>query len=188
MQLQFIDSGGPDGIRKLEGRQRKLVRSYVMKGRNLNKTIRRGKCNQQASALQSVKHPASSFGEKQRPYKTASIPRRVGDEFSGFQFAFELEPYMRRAMYNCEYTRIGLCILEQDWTPRILHLDLTSLSEHMYPMQVCLPRNPTDDIWFSYTLVEPACKSVWMNCMRTVQRFIDPLKIYIAYSHFQLAW
>lgn len=105
MQLQFIDSGGLDGIRKLEGRQRKLVRSYVMKGRNLNKTIRRGKCNQQEFALQSVKQPAPSFSEKQPPYhQIASIPGRIGDEFSGFQFAFELEPYMRRAMYNCEYS------------------------------------------------------------------------------------
>jgi hypothetical protein len=105
MQLQFIDSGGPGGIRKLEGRQRKLIRSYVMQGRNLNKTIRRGKCNQQEFALQNATQPAPTFNEKQSQYWTTSIPGRVGDEFSGLQFAFELEPYMRRAMYNCEYNR-----------------------------------------------------------------------------------
>ncbi|KAH8695539.1 hypothetical protein BGW36DRAFT_382884 [Talaromyces proteolyticus] len=140
MAFQFVDNGGSDGVRTLEEKERRQIRSHVMKGRNLHKRIRRGKCHQQKCPSRDVAIQFPSISNEEHCLLLSSlIPGRVGDEWACFQFAFELKPYMRHAVFNF----------------------LNGLSDIIYPMQVCLQHDSTADIWFRYSLVEPA----YLHCL-----------------------
>jgi hypothetical protein len=92
MSFQFIKNG------KVDEATRKLIRSHVMKGKNVGRTHQRRDQRQQGRGLvlnHSVSTTATSSG-------VTSIPRTPGHSLSFFLFPVDERPYMREHIYKCK--------------------------------------------------------------------------------------
>lgn len=78
MAFQFVENNHIDGA------ARKLIRSHVVKGKNVGKTRVGGKRNFDRS-LDGV----------------PSVPESIGNSFSFFTFPSTLQPYMRELIRQC---------------------------------------------------------------------------------------
>ena len=118
MSFQFVENG------KIDGAARKLIRSHVMKGKNVGKVrpprasrIRKGEgdvLRPRESYKVDVLRPAffKSSGDCETPtsYKSIdecetrdiSVPQSVGNSFSLLTFPCELHPYMRGLITQCK--------------------------------------------------------------------------------------
>lgn len=103
MNFQFVENS------KIDGAARKLIRSHVMKGKNVGKTRPRTKHKGQeeipfphdsyAGAL-SLRMPCKSTEANEN--KIISVPQTIGNSFSFFTFPCQMKPYMREEIYQCE--------------------------------------------------------------------------------------
>ncbi|KAK2742261.1 hypothetical protein FQN55_007930 [Onygenales sp. PD_40] len=84
MKFQFVENGNTDPA------TRKLIRSHVMKGKNVGKV--------RARPTQKRIIENTTGGDK----VTISVPRAVGNAFSPFTFPCQVQPYMRELFYQFE--------------------------------------------------------------------------------------
>lgn len=112
MSFQFVENG------KIDGAARKLIRSHVMKGKNVGKVRqprrRKGDGEVRESYKADVLIPTfcKSTGSCETPTsyestdecvtKDISVPQSVGNSFSLLTFPCELHPYMRGLVTQCK--------------------------------------------------------------------------------------
>jgi hypothetical protein len=118
MSFQFVENG------KIDGAARKLIRSHVMKGKNVGKVrpprasrIRKGEgdvLRSRESYKVDVLRPAfskstdgsgapsSCRSTDDCKTKVDSVPQSVGNSFSLLTFPCELHPYMRGLITQCK--------------------------------------------------------------------------------------
>ena len=102
MSLQFVENG------KIDGATRKLIRSHVMKGKNVGKVRTRptrkegeGLCSRESNAA-SLLIPAFGKSTDGGGTKIISVSRAVGNGFSPFTFPCQMQPYMRGLIDQCK--------------------------------------------------------------------------------------
>lgn len=85
---------------KIDGAARKLIRSYVMKGKNIGKTRPRptSKADVQEPFAGEIYGKSTEGGEM----KIISVPRTVGNSLSSFTFPCKMQPYMKELIYQCK--------------------------------------------------------------------------------------
>jgi hypothetical protein len=98
MPYQFVDSGGTSGLRNLDVRERRLVRSHVIKGKNRHK-IRR---NTNKNSRQPCDGPVPFLPPRSYCQAIIQPSKPIGSQWLYFQFPFELKPSMQRAVVACE--------------------------------------------------------------------------------------
>ena len=105
MSFQFIENG------KIDRAARKLIRSHVMKGKNVGK-VRAPRTRKGEGEVRALCSRESSTGDLLRPElckstvdsetNVVSVPRAVGNSFSLFTFPCEMQPYMRGLISQCK--------------------------------------------------------------------------------------
>jgi hypothetical protein len=102
MSFQFVENG------KIDGAARKLIRSHVMKGKNVGKIRpRRTPKVQREPSLSHDGYAASlSIGISCRSPEDSkdtviSVPQTIGNSLSYFAFPCQLQPHMRDLIYQC---------------------------------------------------------------------------------------
>jgi hypothetical protein len=103
MNFQFVENGKIDGV------ARKLIRSHVMKGKNVGKVrtrpTRKGEgevvCTRESYAADLV-IPAFFKSADGGEAEIISVPRAVGNSFSPFTFPCQMQPYMRGLIDQCK--------------------------------------------------------------------------------------
>ena len=115
MSFQFIENG------KIDVTARRLIRSHVMKGKNLGKVRMSSMRKGDGEILCSCENCASDpliqelcKGTDSSETKVISLPRVVGTSYSPFTFPCLLQPYMRGLIYQCKneisiFTPINVC-------------------------------------------------------------------------------
>lgn len=101
MSFQFVENS------KINGAARKLIRSHVMKGKNIGKVrprrIRPQQEDVRLSGNNSVSPPSdvSCNGRECHLVHVTSVPQAIGDTFSLSTLPYPLEPYERERIYQC---------------------------------------------------------------------------------------
>ena len=104
MNFQFVENS------KIDGAARKLIRSHVMKGKNVGMKRPRTttRKEQQEVPFSHDSHSISlslgmsckiTDGSKD---KIISVPQTIGNSFSFFTFSCQIQPYMRDHIYQCK--------------------------------------------------------------------------------------
>ncbi|KAL1834993.1 hypothetical protein VTK73DRAFT_6500 [Phialemonium thermophilum] len=155
LSFQFVDNSTPD----VSGQSRKLIRSHVMKGRNLGRprpTRRQQEQKQQKQQKQKQQHPPQRQDciSAESPASGASMPHAAvtrassslssvfaGAETALSNFPVQLTPYMRKMMYQFH----------------------TSVGESLYPHEFCRPARDASLPWFHYMLTDPTCECFWLG-------------------------
>jgi hypothetical protein len=103
MSFQFVEND------KIDEAARKLIRSHVMKGKNIGKVRAWPNRKRDQKVLCSgeitTSHRLSSTSCKSKDSTEAmglSIPPQVGSTFSSVTFAGEYQPYMANLIYQCK--------------------------------------------------------------------------------------
>ena len=115
MSFQFVENG------KIDGAARKLIRSHVMKGKNVGKVrpprrrkgdseVLRSRESYKADVLiptfckstGSCETPTSYKSTDECVTKDISVPQALGNTFSLLTFPCELHPYMRGLITQCK--------------------------------------------------------------------------------------
>ena len=103
MNFQFVENS------KIDGAARKLIRSHVMKGKNVGKTRPRTTCkghgevpfpydNYATTSSLEIPHQSTESSED----KIISVPQTIGNSFSLITFPCQIQPYMRDRIYQCK--------------------------------------------------------------------------------------
>jgi hypothetical protein len=103
MSFQFVEND------KIDEAARKLIRSHVMKGKNIGKVrawpTRKRDQEVLCSREITTGHRLSSASCKSKDSTETmglSIPLQVGSTFSSVTFAGEYQPYMANLIYQCK--------------------------------------------------------------------------------------
>jgi hypothetical protein len=104
MTFQFVEND------KIDGQTRKVIRSHVMKGKNVGK-IRTQSTRKEEQALHFNERIApklalqvlSNQNALRNDTNALSVPRAPGSIFSSFQFPSDMQAYgiMEKLIYNC---------------------------------------------------------------------------------------
>jgi hypothetical protein len=161
MPLQFITEGaiGP--------KERKLIRSHVMKGKNAGKTrpARRTLLHSNGKSRQDDHQPTPlgydhSKGNEPEALdcrQTLHMKRLFWNDLSLASFPQPVSPNLQNAIYKCE--------LKPDVLPVRVHracclLDsgLWHIAKVLYPPQFCVELDLSQYVWFQYVLQDEACR------------------------------
>jgi hypothetical protein len=111
MAFQFIHNGNRDPA------TRKLIRSHVMKGKNTGKTrlrsahLEAGTGSHNLTSSSRSKPPAAYESPESVADKANFLTAPLGNTFSGFEFAWEVEPSMIELIHQCRSKKILLVLL-----------------------------------------------------------------------------
>ncbi|KAF7562138.1 hypothetical protein G7046_g1980 [Stylonectria norvegica] len=154
MEFQFIDGNAPK-----DRRSRKTIRSHVMKGKNLGKTIqKRGRkhATLQTGSFRDTQELVEARSNNECPQKSGSrnlvFPKIsaadedlepsnffTGFEFSYFAFPVQFTPSMRRLVYQFH----------------------SAISAVLYPNEFCRPARDVQNPWFEYMITDQA----FLHCL-----------------------
>jgi hypothetical protein len=104
MAFQFVEG------HKIDGKMRNVIRSHVMKGRNVGK-VRKQSAQLETQSMSTNKRIAPRLALQTLHSQSVecderiihSVPRTPGSTFSSFSFPVEMQPYgfMERLIYHC---------------------------------------------------------------------------------------
>lgn len=132
MSFQFVENA------KIDGQARRLIRSHVMKGKNVGKVIPRRTRKIDPEVSPCLANHAADLRtptiRKSDAVGITSIPRTLGNSFSYFTFSCKLETYMRNLIYQIQFVT----------------------NQTVYPVEFCLPVNGLHHIWFQWVVNDEA--------------------------------
>lgn len=157
MSFRFVENGNIDEA------ARKLIRSHVMKGKNVGKArprlARKPKGDEEESPLSGEIWPAdfekpNLSGDYLAVGATTMIsaPRPLGTTFSSFTFPCQLQPYMENLLYQCKDMALLRASMIADGSVWMMS------NQVVYPTEFCLPVDAKKSSWFQYLLRDEACE------------------------------
>lgn len=132
---------------------RKQIRSHVMRGKNKGRVISRGKKNKPDCSVTNSPTSSLSASSDEAQGLDFELVRDVGNYFTFCEFPVPLDKFLSERVFACKQVRKAF--------GRILSVNsvFNGITELLYPLDFCLPYDPTKSIWVEYMGTDEACKN-----------------------------
>lgn len=161
MALYFVDNTA------IDPKARKRIRSHVMRGKNLGRTVKRAS-RVDHSKLRKVDLQCTAIRNDNKDKEeevienstlTKGIQRMVGHEFSTYFLPFQMSRENRKTVHQCE------CSYGKDRRRVLTESVFAIVSKAVYPHDYCNPFDVKKSIWVKYMdwAWDEACKHSYFS-------------------------